>query len=125
MWILSPTFLAESTEVIQDMEEGYVANPDAPSREGLLGHFHADRTHDALDRLAEIAVPTLVTAGEQDVQVPPRYGRQVAERIPGARFHLFTGPRASHLACLEMAEEFNRVGLEFLHGLGQGTGSRC
>jgi hypothetical protein len=59
-----------------------------------------------------------VTAGERDIQVPPRYGRIVAEAIPGARFHLFEGPHASHVACFEMKDEWNRVTLEFLDSLG-------
>jgi pimeloyl-ACP methyl ester carboxylesterase len=80
----------------------------------VFGHIHADKTHDALDRLKEIRCPVLVTAGEMDVQVPPRYGRAVAERIPGARFHLFKGAHASHLACVEMADEFNRLTLDWL-----------
>ncbi|MFQ5845957.1 MAG: alpha/beta fold hydrolase, partial [Planctomycetota bacterium] len=56
----------------------------------------------------------LVTAGEMDIQVPPRYGLEVANAIPGATFHLLEGPHASHIACVEMAEEFNRVTLDWL-----------
>jgi pimeloyl-ACP methyl ester carboxylesterase len=89
----------------------------------VLGHIHADKTHDALDRLARIRCPVLVTAGERDIQVPPRYGREVAGRIPGARYHLFTGPHASHLACVEMADEFNRVTLEWLAATAGPAGS--
>ena len=112
MWITSPTFLEEQGEAVRGMEAAFLEAPPHPR--GVLGHIHADKTHDALDRLGAIACPVLVTAGEQDVQVPPRYGRAVAERIPGAKFHLFRGPHASHLACVEMAEEFNRVTLDWM-----------
>ena len=81
---------------------------------GVLGHIHADKHHDTRERLHGIHCPVLVTAGERDVQVPPRYGRQVAERIHGAQYHLFLGMQASHLACAEMPEEFNRFTLEWL-----------
>jgi pimeloyl-ACP methyl ester carboxylesterase len=118
MWILSPTFLQEQPEQVRGLEEAFLGSEHPPTREGLLGHCHADKTHDTLERLSAIRVPTLVTCGEQDVQVPQRYGREVARRIPGARFHLFTGPNASHLSCVEMPEEFNRVGLDFLAGVG-------
>ena len=111
MWITSPTFL-EQAEAAKGMEEAFLAEP--PDPRGVLGHIHADKTHDALDRLGGIACPTLVTAGEVDVQVPPRYGKAVAERIPGAKYHEFTGPHASHLACVEMVDEFNRVTLDWL-----------
>jgi len=112
MWIASPTFLATQTEAVAGMEQAFMDSPPAPA--GVLGHIHADKTHDALDRLKEIDCPVLVTAGEMDIQVPPRYGREVAENIRGADFHLFTGPTASHLSCLEMTEEFNRVTLDWL-----------
>jgi len=114
MWITSPTFLEEQRDTVRAMEEEFLKEPPHPR--GVLGHIHADKTHDALERLGGIRCPVLVTAGQMDVQVPPRYGRAVAERIPDARFHLFEGPHASHLACLEMAEEFNRATLEWLQG---------
>ena len=115
MWITSPTFLEEQRETVAAMEAEFLRAPPHPR--GVLGHIHADKTHDALARLSRIRCPVLVTSGERDIQVPPRYGRAVADRIPKARFHLFEGPQASHLACLEMAEEFNRVTLDGLASL--------
>lgn len=112
MWITSPTFLQSSPEAVKGMEAAFLAEP--PDPRGILGHIRADKTHDALERLRTIRCPTLVTCGEMDVQVPARYGREVARRIRGAKWHLFKGPRASHLACVEMAEEFNRVTLRWL-----------
>jgi pimeloyl-ACP methyl ester carboxylesterase len=112
MWITSPTFLDTMPDAVKGMEEAFLA--EAPDPRGVLGHIHADKTHDVLDRLGEIACPVLVTAGEVDVQVPPRYGKEVAERIPGALYHEFKGPHASHLTCVEMVDEFNRVTLDWL-----------
>jgi hypothetical protein len=65
-------------------------------------------SHDALDRLPEIAAPTLVLAGEIDIITPPRHGRAVAESIPGARFEVGRGVRlvpsaASGGGALELA----------------------
>jgi pimeloyl-ACP methyl ester carboxylesterase len=50
--------------------------------------------HDTVDRLAEIAAPTLVIAGEFDTLLPPRHGRAVAESIPDARFEVL--PQEAH-----------------------------
>ena len=116
-WILSPDFHAANAAMVDALERAYVER-GAARVDGVLGHCHADRVHDTLSRLPSIRVPTLVTAGERDIQVPPRYGREVADAIPGARFHLFTGPFASHCSCFELAEEFNRVTLEFVRGVG-------
>lgn len=48
--------------------------------------WDADLAHDTTDRLSNIAAPTLVVAGEQDVLTPPRLGQAVAALIPGARW---------------------------------------
>jgi len=117
MWVLSPRFLAEEPEAVADIVRTYIdENPYPPSGAGVAGHTHADKLHDTLERLGEIGVRTLVTAGEMDILVPPRYGEQVARAIPGARYHLFRGDFASHCACLEMADEWNALTLAFLAG---------
>ena len=76
--------------------------------------WEADEHHDTLDRLEGIRAPTLVIAGEQDLLTPPRQCRAVAERIPGARYELFTGPGSSHVLMMERAEEFIPLVLGFL-----------
>lgn len=68
--------------------------------------WDAELAHDSIDRLEQITAPTLVTAGEQDLLTPPGQVRAVADRIPGARFELFTGPGSSHAALMERPEEF-------------------
>ncbi len=125
MWIMSPSYLEhrEPAEVRDLVSRIIIKNPNLPSDDGFVGQLRADAVHDALDRLSEITAPTLVTIGELDVCLPPRYGQAVAAAIPGARTAWFEGEHASHCAMWEMAEEFNRVTLEFLleHA---GTGSR-
>jgi pimeloyl-ACP methyl ester carboxylesterase len=119
MWVMSPAFLNEEPEALAERERGFSPDgPAPPSIDGLLGHLHADLTHDALHRLHAIAVPTLITSGEVDWQVPLRYGRAVQERIPGSRLHVFAGPRSSHCAFVEMPGEFNACTLAFLAEVG-------
>jgi pimeloyl-ACP methyl ester carboxylesterase len=76
--------------------------------------WQADEEHDTLDRLAGIGAPTLVIAGEQDLITPPRACQAVAERIPGARYELLTGPGSSHVLMMERAEEFIPLVLGFV-----------
>jgi len=114
MWTLSPTYLNDYADQVAELEEAYLGN--TPSTAGLLGHLHADRTHDTLARLGEISAPTLITSGELDWQVPTRYGREVEWWIPGSRMHVFEGPFSSHCAFIEMADEFNEVSLDFIAG---------
>ncbi|MGI9658302.1 MAG: alpha/beta fold hydrolase [Gaiellaceae bacterium] len=115
MWVLSPAYLAERPDEVAAIERGYLLeNPHPPTKEGLLGHLHADLTHDTLERLNQIDAPTLITSGEMDAQVPARYGRAVHELIADSRMHLFDGPYSSHMAFTEMAEEFNAVSRAFV-----------
>jgi pimeloyl-ACP methyl ester carboxylesterase len=76
--------------------------------------WDADLAHDTLDRLCDIMAPTLVIAGEQDLLTPPWQGRQVAELIPGAELHMFTGPGSSHALGVERAAEFLPLVQDFL-----------
>jgi pimeloyl-ACP methyl ester carboxylesterase len=112
-WILTADFLNHDP-AREGLMQAALGNPHPPSIAGILGHIHADIHHDAWDRLGSIRCPTLVTAGERDIQVPPRLGEAVAGRIAAAEYHLFTGRGSSHLACVERAEEFNTLTIEWL-----------
>jgi len=63
------------------------------------------------DRLDQITAPTLVVAGEFDEATPATWA-PFAERIPGARSHVFPG--ASHCTHLEQPAEFRAVIATFL-----------
>ena len=115
LWVSSPAFINDEPEKVAEFERGIIAgNPHPPSKEGMLGHFHADKTHNTLDRLGNIDAPTLVTSGEMDWQVPTRYGLIVQNEIPGAEMHVFQGPNSSHIAFAEMTNEWNDFTLRWL-----------
>jgi len=115
LWVASPTFINDQPEEVAAFERGFILeNPNPPSKQGMIGHFHADKTHDALDRLSSITVPTLITSGEVDWQVPTRYGLEVQRRIPGSTMHVFRGPHSSHIAFHEMVDEWNEFTLGWL-----------
>ncbi|HKZ18883.1 MAG TPA: alpha/beta hydrolase [Acidimicrobiia bacterium] len=121
LWVSSPEFINERSAEVEAFEKGFILeNPYPPSKHGMLGHFHADKTHDALDRLPGIKAPTLITSGEMDWQVPTRYGEAVQARISGSTMQVFRGPRSSHIAFHEMADEWNDFTLSWLDRHGRG-----
>lgn len=112
-WLFSDDFLRNHEAVDQTLE--MLAANEHPLDAGA---FHrqakAYLQHDALDRLDQIAAPTLVVAGERDRLTPPWTCREVAAGIPDARFRLIDGPGSSHVLPLERPEEFNALVLGFL-----------
>ena len=119
LWVASPQFINERPEDVEAFERRFILeNLHPPSKHGMMGHFHADQTHDTLDRLHQISVPTLITAGEVDWQVPTRYGLEVQRRILGSTMHIFRGPASSHIAFVEMVDEWNEFTLAWLKRQG-------
>lgn len=77
-----------------------------------LRQLGACLTHNAGDRLGQIAVPTLVIHGTVDPLVPPANGEYLAAHIPGAR--LIRYPATGHVPIIERADDYNRDVLAFL-----------
>jgi pimeloyl-ACP methyl ester carboxylesterase len=67
---------------------------------------------DQRDLLPQIAVPTLLIWGEQDVRSPLSVAHQFEQAIPKAQLVVISG--AGHVSNLERPEEFNRALREFL-----------
>ena len=114
LWFITPEFFDAHPERVEAQIDAIVAN--APSRQSLIEQYQADIEHYTLDRLPQIAVPTLVTVGSFDVAVPLLYGREVADAIPGAEFMVVEV--GGHLYNMENPDEFNRVTLDFLRRIG-------
>ena len=66
----------------------------------------------ALPRLPQIRVPTLVMVGEADIADNHAHAGILATAIPGAERQVV--PHSGHLVYLEQPEDFNRRVLEFL-----------
>ncbi|GAA0458487.1 3-oxoadipate enol-lactonase [Streptomyces olivaceiscleroticus] len=63
---------------------------------GYAACCEALASYDVRDRLADIAVPTLVVAGREDPATPPAHAREIADAVPGASLTEVGG--AHHLA---------------------------
>lgn len=93
--------MAQQMKAASEVEAGSFGaaarlQPRPATPERFIGELKAtlDPTSFVTDRLGEIAVPTLVLAGEQDQVVPLASTQLVADRIPGA--HLVTDPACGH-----------------------------
>ncbi|MFD5867916.1 3-oxoadipate enol-lactonase [Corynebacterium sp. NPDC060344] len=118
------TVRAEGTGALADTvvgnwftDECFDANPALPRRfaegirttsdDGYAGCCHAIAGFDSRERLADIAVPTHVIAGEEDTSTPLDVVTSLYDAIPHA--DLTTISPAKHLVNIEKAEQVNRV----------------
>jgi pimeloyl-ACP methyl ester carboxylesterase len=82
--------------------------PEATFRAALACLVTFDRRAD----LANIPVPTLLIAGEEDTNAPLKTMTRMAEAIPGARLEVL--PRTGHLAPLECPDRYADIVRRFL-----------
>jgi 3-oxoadipate enol-lactonase len=86
---------------------GIVGRDLAWSPPVLMKQVQALSRHDASGRLSQLAgIPTLVVSARHDPVALPRYGRQLAQWIPGATFEEM--PSSSHGVIIQEAAEVNR-----------------
>jgi pimeloyl-ACP methyl ester carboxylesterase len=92
------------------------ADMEKTSASGVAGALRGMAIRpDRREQLADVAVPTLVIVGEEDVIAPPDEARAMAEALPNGRLEIV--PDAGHLAPYENPEAVDRVILGFLQGL--------
>ncbi len=71
----------------------------------------------AIDRLAEIHVPTLFVVGDKDVEDILKIGDLIVANVRGAQRAVI--PNTAHHLNMEQPAEFNRIVLEFLNSLAR------
>lgn len=99
-------------DAVQGWRSRTLGNPYPQTGASFARQADAILAHDTLERLGAIRVPTHVIVGDEDILVPPRHSRLLADRIAGARLSVI--PEAAHAPFTEKAADFNRLALEFI-----------
>jgi pimeloyl-ACP methyl ester carboxylesterase len=103
-------YIEQHPEIIPGMIEARRQRPLDPK--ALELRMKAVLTHDAYDRLPQIACPTLVITGKDDALVAWQNSQLLAERIPGARLVLLEP--AGHCFWLEQPQQSRDAIAQFL-----------
>ena len=111
-WTSSATLADTAPELMDELAHFRQDMARDRSLSSLMSHYEADLAHDTHSRLSEIQCPVLVLYGEEDFITLPRYNRDVASRIPGAKAIIIR--EAGHLAVLEHSARVNDAILAFL-----------
>jgi 3-oxoadipate enol-lactonase len=110
-WMFTPAFMTQHDQVEATLAKWLDAPYPAPAH-GIAAQMAAGRAHDTRERLPQIAAPTLVVVGAEDILTPVDDARELAEGIPGARLRILPG--GGHLALAECNEAFLDALLAFL-----------
>jgi pimeloyl-ACP methyl ester carboxylesterase len=115
LWIWTPAYInshaAEMAEGRAAANEGLKDGSWMPLH-AFAAQVSACNTHDAVDRVADIRVPTLLTIGTADIFTPPEYTEFLHGKIPGSE--VVTFPGWGHVHHWEDLERFNRVTRDWL-----------
>jgi len=79
--------------------------------------YEACNAFDVTERLAELEVPVLAIAGENDVMTPPKYAQFVAARVRDGRVRVVPG--AGHLMMAERPSETNEALADFVQSVNR------
>lgn len=110
-WFLTPAFIADHDRVEAALAE-WTSDPYPAPACGLAAQADACRTHDTRDRLPQIAMPTLVLVGAEDITAPVSCSRALAAGIPGAQLQILEG--GGHIPEAEIPDVVGRALLKFL-----------
>jgi pimeloyl-ACP methyl ester carboxylesterase len=92
------------------------ASPYAQSVDAFCRSTLALIAHDTADRVAGISAPTLITVGDLDLVLPPRFSQELVERIPNAR--LVVIPDVGHQPFQEVPADYNVLLADFWQSVG-------
>ena len=109
---LTAEFRARAPEAVEKVRRMLLATP----ADGYAACCAAIRDMDQRESIRAIRAPTQVVVGKSDPATPPEHGRQIAERIRGAKVVELP---AAHLSNVEAAEGFTAAVLEFLGARGE------
>jgi len=91
--LFTASYINAYRELLEQRLRAKLAYSNNPSY-ALKAQMDAIGQHDTFDRLHDIACPTLIQTGLEDVLVPPENSRVLAEHIPNAR--LIEYPNVGH-----------------------------
>lgn len=110
--LLSQGAVQNRPDLVESVRNIIISTPVVGIAGDLMGL--AER-QDSVPLLSQIACPTLIVVGEEDVLTPPAESQLMAQHIKGAV--LQTIPGVGHLANMEKPEEWNKIVREFLSSL--------
>lgn len=112
LYCFSGEYVREHPETIDEFRAAPL-----PDLTGFIAMTQACATHDTLDRLGAVDLPTLVVIGSRDILIRPELSRRLAVALPGASV---AEVDASHMTFWEQPDAWTAVVTGWLADLQEG-----
>ncbi len=112
LWIWTPAWMTAHADDMDQACRDAGANENPQPRQGFEGQCDACITHDTVERLSNITVPTLITIGTLDIFTPLACSEFLHAQISGSRLVHFT--KSGHVHHWEELADFNATTTHFL-----------
>ena len=112
LWIFATDYFEKN---IKDLKQGQIDarnNPNPQSENGFDGQLNACMSHDSINDLNKINIPTLIVVGENDIFTPLAFSLTLHEKILNSK--ILRIPRTGHACHWEDLELFNNETTKFL-----------
>jgi 3-oxoadipate enol-lactonase len=112
LWAFTLDFFRTREDELAEFETG-MRFIDMPTP-AYLAQLAVIQQHDTTARLAQLTVPSLVLAGDQDLLIPTALSHDLHELVPGSRWATTPG---GHGCVWEHPNEFNSAFLQFIDSI--------
>ena len=113
-WTMTNRFFA-TPGAVEEFVAQVLAHPHPPTLEGLYAQSRAISACDTLARLNQIACPTLVLTGREDIVFPVVAAEQLAKAIPQAKLTILE--KTGHGISAETPKDVAHALIDFLGGV--------
>jgi pimeloyl-ACP methyl ester carboxylesterase len=110
LWIYSPGYMQDHIKELKEGQQEAAAN--WMPQHAFEAQCDACSTHNTLDRLNQIKVPTLITVGDADIFTPLAFSQAIHERIEGSKMLVFE--EYAHVHHWEDLDRFNQESCRFV-----------
>lgn len=109
LWAFTFPFFSEQPDTAAEFE-AEMAGLDM-SVEAYLSQLHVIQEHDTTGRIAQLKVPTMVLAGQEDILIPTRLSHELHDMVPGSEWTTVPG---GHACLWESPDPFNDAIITFI-----------
>jgi pimeloyl-ACP methyl ester carboxylesterase len=111
LWVFTRAFFEARGSFFAELERQILETP-TQTVEAFCDQAEACVTHEPLEGIRGLGVPTLLTVGDHDILTPPDHTAAIHDRIDGSVLHVW--PEMGHAPFWEIPDEFNEVNRDFL-----------